>query len=100
MAVASVDKVLARYQITIFTTLFIGYALYAYNRKSVSFAMPKLMEQGLQKSDGGNYADNSNIRSACRILFENLSELKPTDINQVDLRSQFHYMHNKIKQRP
>jgi sugar phosphate permease len=41
------------YQWSIFLTLFIGYATYAYNRKSVSLAMPELMRNGLQKSDAG-----------------------------------------------
>lgn len=47
------QKNLQYYQLSIFTTLFIGYACYAYNRKSVSFAMPKLIEEGLQKSEAG-----------------------------------------------
>lgn len=41
------------YQITIYSTLFIGYGCYAFNRKSVSLAIPKLMEFGLTKSDAG-----------------------------------------------
>jgi len=41
------------YQWSIFATLFIGYATYAYNRKSVSLAMPELIKSGLQKSDAG-----------------------------------------------
>ena len=41
------------YQISIFTTLFVGYACYAYNRKCVSLAMPKLMEEGLDKNQAG-----------------------------------------------
>ncbi|KAI1280432.1 Glucose-6-phosphate exchanger SLC37A4 [Halotydeus destructor] len=55
---------LAFYQRTIFATLFIGYACYAYNRKSVSFAMPKLMEDGLQKSDAGLIASSQNLAYA------------------------------------
>ncbi|CAL1295799.1 unnamed protein product, partial [Larinioides sclopetarius] len=46
------DK-LQTYQVTIFTLLFVGYACYAYNRKSVSLAMPKLMEEGLDKNQAG-----------------------------------------------
>ena len=41
------------YQWSIFLTLFIGYGLYAYNRKSVSLILPELMKNGLQKSDAG-----------------------------------------------
>lgn len=49
------ERKLKTYQISIFTTLFIGYACYAYNRKSVSLAMPKLMEEGLDKNQAGKY---------------------------------------------
>lgn len=44
---------LKSYQLTIFTTMFLGYACYAYNRKSVSFALPELMEEGLRKDQAG-----------------------------------------------
>lgn len=46
-------KKLQSYQIIIFSTLFIGYACYAYNRKSVAFAMPQLMDEGLTKNQAG-----------------------------------------------
>lgn len=41
------------YQWSIFLTLFVGYGLYAYNRKSVSLILPELMKNGLQKSEAG-----------------------------------------------
>jgi sugar phosphate permease len=52
MATAYEKKFLA-HQIVIFTTLFVGYAFYAYNRKSVSAAMPTLIAEGLDKSQAG-----------------------------------------------
>lgn len=57
------DK-LKSYQISIFATLFIGYACYAYNRKSVSFAMPKLMERQLDKSQAGLIISSQNVAYA------------------------------------
>ncbi|KAK4309353.1 hypothetical protein Pmani_019014 [Petrolisthes manimaculis] len=38
---------LVRYQRAIFTALFLGYACYTYNRKSVSYATPTLLASGL-----------------------------------------------------
>lgn len=52
------------YQFSIFTTLFIGYACYAYNRKSVSLAMPKLMEEGLDKNQAGLIISSQNVAYA------------------------------------
>lgn len=40
----------------VFGTLFIGYACYAYNRKSVSAAMPQLIAEGLDKSQAGEFS--------------------------------------------
>ncbi|RWS25065.1 Glucose-6-phosphate translocase-like protein, partial [Leptotrombidium deliense] len=57
-------QLLRYHQVTIFTSLFIGYACYAYNRKSVSFAMPKLMEQGLGKNEAGLIASSQNLAYA------------------------------------
>ncbi|GBM97258.1 Glucose-6-phosphate exchanger SLC37A4 [Araneus ventricosus] len=57
------DK-LRTYQITIFTMLFVGYACYAYNRKSVSLAMPKLMEEGLDKNQAGLIISCQNVAYA------------------------------------
>lgn len=51
----SSSKALKWYQWTIFATLFVGYATYAYNRKSVSLALPQLMQKTLTKSDAGKY---------------------------------------------
>ncbi|XP_076371133.1 glucose-6-phosphate exchanger SLC37A4-like isoform X1 [Tachypleus tridentatus] len=58
------EKKLKSYQLIIFTTMFIGYACYAYNRKSVSFAMPKLMEEGLSKNEAGLIASSQNMAYA------------------------------------
>lgn len=44
--------------------MFIGYGFYAYNRKSVSFALPKLIELGMQKSDAGLIISSQNIAYA------------------------------------
>lgn len=55
---------LEAYQITIFATMFIGYGCYAYNRKSVSYALPKLMETGLQKSEAGLIISSQNMAYA------------------------------------
>ena len=52
------------YQFSIFATLFIGYACYAYNRKSVSLAMPKLMEEGLDKNQAGLIISSQNVAYA------------------------------------
>lgn len=57
------DK-LKNYQISIFTTLFIGYACYAYNRKSVSLALPRLMEEGLDKNQAGLIISSQNVAYA------------------------------------
>ncbi|XP_076064661.1 glucose-6-phosphate exchanger SLC37A4-like [Oratosquilla oratoria] len=40
-------NVLVRYQGIIFTTLFVGYASYTYNRKSVAYVLPSLLTSGL-----------------------------------------------------
>ncbi|XP_023212417.1 glucose-6-phosphate exchanger SLC37A4-like isoform X2 [Centruroides sculpturatus] len=55
---------LEAYQFTIFATMFIGYGCYAYNRKSVSFALPKLMEMGLEKSQAGLIISSQNMAYA------------------------------------
>ncbi|GIY42333.1 glucose-6-phosphate exchanger SLC37A4 [Caerostris darwini] len=57
------DK-LRTYQISIFTMLFVGYACYAYNRKSVSLALPKLMEEGLDKNQAGLIISCQNVAYA------------------------------------
>ncbi|CAN7990716.1 unnamed protein product, partial [Ixodes pacificus] len=41
------------YQRMIFVALFLGYACYSYNRKSVSFALPALTAEGLSKEQAG-----------------------------------------------
>lgn len=55
---------LKSYQLTIFTTMFLGYACYAYNRKSVSFALPELMEEGLRKDQAGLIISSQNLAYA------------------------------------
>uniref|UniRef100_A0A2L2Y3K3 Glucose-6-phosphate translocase n=1 Tax=Parasteatoda tepidariorum TaxID=114398 RepID=A0A2L2Y3K3_PARTP len=55
---------LRTYQVSIFATLFIGYACYAYNRKSVSLALPKLMEEGLDKNQAGLIISCQNVAYA------------------------------------
>ena len=50
---ASYERKFLCHQVVIFATLFIGYACYAYNRKSASAAMPTLIAQGLGKSQAG-----------------------------------------------
>lgn len=55
---------LRNYQVTIFATLFIGYGIYAYNRKSVSLALPKLMEEGLDKNQAGLIISCQNVAYA------------------------------------
>uniref|UniRef100_T1JBE0 Major facilitator superfamily (MFS) profile domain-containing protein n=1 Tax=Strigamia maritima TaxID=126957 RepID=T1JBE0_STRMM len=54
----------AKTQKTIFSLLFIGYANYAYNRKSVSMAFPALMDAGLSKNDAGLIASSQNLAFA------------------------------------
>lgn len=49
----SYDKKFLGHQVVIFVTLFLGYGFYAYNRKSVSAAMPTLIAEGLDKSQAG-----------------------------------------------
>jgi len=49
----SFESKLLSYQVIIFSSLFVGYACYTYNRKSVSAALPKLMEEGLGRSHAG-----------------------------------------------
>ncbi|KAG8192194.1 hypothetical protein JTE90_009957 [Oedothorax gibbosus] len=44
--------------------LFVGYACYAYNRKCVSLALPKLMEEGLDKNQAGLIISCQNIAYA------------------------------------
>ncbi|XP_063597005.1 glucose-6-phosphate exchanger SLC37A4-like [Penaeus indicus] len=41
------ELMLRTYQRAVFSTLFLGYACYTYNRKSVSYAMPTLLASGL-----------------------------------------------------
>ncbi|KAL1469103.1 hypothetical protein MTO96_004830 [Rhipicephalus appendiculatus] len=55
---------LKSYQLSIFTTMFFGYAFYAYNRKCVSFALPELMEEGLTKEQAGMIISSQNLAYA------------------------------------
>lgn len=59
------SRALLLYQVIIFTTLFVGYAIYNYNRKCVSFALPRLIEQGsLDKSSVGIIVSSQNMAYA------------------------------------
>lgn len=55
---------LRAYQLSIFVTMFLGYACYAYNRKSVSFALPELMAEGLRKDQAGMIVSSQNLAYA------------------------------------
>jgi OPA family glycerol-6-phosphate transporter-like MFS transporter 4 len=74
---SSFERRLFVYQVVIFTSLFIGYACYAYNRKSVSAAMPRLIEEGLGRSQAGKvpfrncYCSRTNGRLCGLLLFSN-----------------------------
>ncbi|CAL4100835.1 unnamed protein product, partial [Meganyctiphanes norvegica] len=46
------NRELWRYQSAVFTSLFIGYACYTYNRKSVSYTLPALFTQELLTKNG------------------------------------------------
>lgn len=61
----AVSRKLYTKQRTIFWTLFLGYAVYAYNRKSVSLALPALMRDlHLSKSDAGLIVSSQNMAYA------------------------------------
>lgn len=51
-----------RVQLTTFTLLFAGYASYTYNRKSVSFALPNLMKNGLLDKNGAGNLLHASIK--------------------------------------
>ena len=51
-------------QLYTFIIIFIGYATYAYNRKSVSFVIPKLLDHGLQPDQVGLIASSQNLAYA------------------------------------
>lgn len=44
--------------------MFVGYACYAYNRRSVSFAMPELIDEGLKKEQAGMIISSQNLAYA------------------------------------
>lgn len=48
----------------VFVTMFVGYACYGYNRKGVSLALPKLMEEGLKKEHAGLIVSCQNLAYA------------------------------------
>lgn len=62
-AATDYEKRFWRHQMIVFGTLFIGYACYAYNRKSVSAAMPQLIAEGLDKSQAGEFSRSKNIET-------------------------------------
>lgn len=49
---------------TIFSVIFFGYAMFAYNRKGVSFAIPKLLEEGLGSEELGLILSSQNLAYA------------------------------------
>lgn len=53
MKMANEKTDLRKYQLMVFTTMFVGYACYGYNRKGVSLALPALIEDGLTKEHAG-----------------------------------------------
>ncbi|XP_003739377.1 glucose-6-phosphate exchanger SLC37A4 [Galendromus occidentalis] len=55
---------LRKLQLMVFATMFLGYAMYGYNRKSVSLALPKLMEEGLRKEHAGLIVSSQNMAYA------------------------------------
>lgn len=48
----------------IFSVIFFGYAMFAYNRKGVSFAIPKLLEEGLENEQLGLILSSQNLAYA------------------------------------
>lgn len=48
----------------IFSMIFFGYAMFAYNRKGVSFAIPALMKQGLDHDELGLILSSQNLAYA------------------------------------
>lgn len=49
------------YQTIIFTVLFVGYGIYSYNRKSVTYTVPRLVEEGISKENAGTIASAQNL---------------------------------------
>lgn len=48
----------------IFSVIFFGYAMFAYNRKGVSYTIPKLLEEGLDNSQVGLILSSQNLAYA------------------------------------
>lgn len=48
----------------IFSVIFFGYAMFAYNRKAVSFAIPKLLEEGIENEHLGLILSSQNLAYA------------------------------------
>lgn len=48
----------------IFSVIFFGYAMFAYNRKGVSFSIPKLLEEGLENHQVGLILSSQNLAYA------------------------------------
>ncbi|XP_037288909.2 glucose-6-phosphate exchanger SLC37A4 [Rhipicephalus microplus] len=66
---------LRRYQGMIFATLFLGYACYGYNRKSITFVLPELLTSGLRKDEAGAVLSSQNLAYAgSKLLFGVLSD--------------------------
>ena len=62
-----------RKQLTTFAVLFAGYASYTYNRKSVSFALPNLMKNGLLDKSAAGISLISKTFSICFMIISNFS---------------------------
>lgn len=53
----------------IFSVIFFGYAMFAYNRKGVSFTIPKLLEEGLESEQVGLILSSQNLAYAISKFF-------------------------------
>ncbi|KAL3214086.1 hypothetical protein MRX96_035012 [Rhipicephalus microplus] len=66
---------LRRYKGMIFATLFLGYACYGYNRKSITFVLPELLTSGLRKDEADAVLSSQNLAYAgSMLLFGVLSD--------------------------
>lgn len=50
------------YQTITFTVLFVGYGIYSYNRKSVTYTVPKLVEEGISKENAGESLEVTSLK--------------------------------------
>ena len=59
----------------IFIILFIGYATYTLNRKGVSLVLPKLIGEGLNKSDAGKFRLEEYLQNSYHFMSSYLIRL-------------------------